>query len=150
MNQPLASVNPKPEPTTATDFAQARLALLSDLETSLATSQEALLNRDLVRLEELTRAQSVLRQRLSVLWAAQDGSRTKISLADNRLASELRSAATRVLHLGRIQLALLDRAQRSLRVLSHLIAGPQASYGPFAGAEEIAVRRNLNLSSAEE
>jgi flagellar biosynthesis/type III secretory pathway chaperone len=147
MNQPLASASPKPESTTALDIAHACLALLHDLETSLQASQQALLARDLPRLEQLTREQNALRRDLVALWTAAKTLPTKTSISEDSLALELRTSAARVLHLGRIQLALLDRAQRSLRALSRLIAGPQASYGPFAGVEEIAVRRNRDLSS---
>jgi hypothetical protein len=149
MNQPLPSASPKPAPATSPDIAYSCLALLSELEASFEASQQALMKRDLARLNELTREQSALRRKFSV-FSAQDRSSTKTSLRDYPLAPGLRSAAVRVLHLGRVQLALLDRAQRSMRAFSRLLVGPQASYGPLANVEGIAVRRNLNLSSGEE
>jgi flagellar biosynthesis/type III secretory pathway chaperone len=154
MNQPLASVNSIPE--TASDVAHARQTLLSQLETSLEASQQALLARDLPRLEQLTGEQNVLLRSLATLSTAPETSRAKTSVSEDPLllkdpfVLKVRAAAARTLHLGRVQQALLDRAQRSLRALSRLIAGPQASYRPFADIEEIAVRANRNLSFGEE
>ena len=36
----------------------------------------------------------------------------------------------RVLHLVRIQMALLRRAQRALKIIENLLAGPHANYAP--------------------
>jgi len=101
---------------------------LLELEASLLSSQEALLARDLAGVEQGTCEQVRLQRALEILRpceAAQtsDSERTRAS-------SELRAAAIRILHLGRVQAALLDRAQRSLRMISNLLAGPEASYGP--------------------
>ena len=49
---------------------------------------------------------------------------------DLALAAELRCAQMRVLHLGRIQAALVARALRWTRTLSNLLAGPESSYAP--------------------
>lgn len=56
---------------------------------------------------------------------------------DPALAAGLLAAQWRVLYLGRVQAALLTRAQRSLRMLSNLLAGPEASYAAprYAGPD---------------
>lgn len=53
---------------------------------------------------------------------------------DPACAAGLRAAEWRVLYLGRVQAALLTRAQRSLRIVSHRLAGPAASYAAPAYA----------------
>jgi hypothetical protein len=99
---------------------------LLELEASLLSSQKALLARDLAGVEQGTLEQMCLRRALEILrpW---DGARTSDS---EQPSSELRATAMRILHLGRVQGALLDRAQRSLRMISNLLAGPEANYGP--------------------
>ena len=106
--------NPAPE------LAAAAISVLLELEASLLSSQEALLARDLAGVEQGTREQVRLQRAFEILrpWDAAQTS------------SELRATAMRILHLGRVQAALLDRAQRSLRMISNLLAGPEASYGP--------------------
>lgn len=110
------------------EVAPASLALLGELEASLQTSQQALLARDVARLEESTREQTRLQRSLQVLGsrdAAQGSDPTRYDLA---FAAQLRAAQLRALHLGRVQAALLARAQRWLRVVSNLLAGLEASY----------------------
>ena len=98
-------------------LAAASAALLGELESSLAASQRALLARDVVSLDRATREQIRLRRALEILCAQKIVS-----------APELRGAQQRVLHLGRVQAALLVREQRWLTVLANLVAGPEASY----------------------
>ena len=99
------------------------LELLGELAASLQSSQNALLSRDLAAIERGTREQKQLQQ---ALWEAQAEARAK---DQPKYAAEFR-----VLQLARVQLALLARAQRNLHALSHLLAGPGASYRPPAPA----------------
>ncbi len=102
---------------------QAPLALLRELESSLEASRKALLNRDLAGLEQATREQARLHRALENLPLA-------TSLGRRPLSAELQAARKRVLHLGLVQWALLERAGRWLRTLERLASGPGASYGP--------------------
>jgi len=105
--------NPAPE------LAAAAISVLLELEAGLHSSQKALLARDMAGVEQGTREQIRLRRALEILapWEAA------------RTSSELRTTAMRILHLGRVQAALLDRARRWSRMISNLLAGPEASYG---------------------
>jgi hypothetical protein len=125
-----------------TAFAEAGGALLGELESSLQSSQRALLARDLAGIEQHTGEQIRLRRALEILWSQNLPQASDPMPFDSMLndpmpyaragASELRLAQMRVLHLGRVQAALLARAQRRARMLSHLFAGPGASYAPPA------------------
>jgi hypothetical protein len=46
----------------------------------------------------------------------------------------------RVQHAGRVQAGLLVRAQRSLRMIAHLLAGPESNYSPVPARMEISVQ----------
>ena len=110
--------------------------LLSRLEQSLLAGQRALLLRDLERFEEQTAIQASLSKVLAE------------SLRDWSPGEDpLRVACSRVMHLCRIQLGLLRRAQRSLRVLSNLLAGAEATYLPTSGERANSYR---NVLSPEE
>ena len=98
-------------------LAAASAAVLAELESSLRASQQALLARDISSLEQATREQTRLRRALEILWAR-----------NVTFPPELRGAQQRVLHLGKVQAALLAREQRWLTVLANLVAGPEASY----------------------
>ena len=98
---------------------------------SLHSSQKALLSGDVARLEQSTRQQIGLRRALKILWP-ENGAGSSEMHCDPLLASELRTAQMRVLHLGRVQAALLRREQRWLRTLSNLLAGPETNYLPPA------------------
>jgi hypothetical protein len=109
--------------------------LLAELEASLEASQRALLGRDVASLEQCTSEQARLQRSLEILWstggAQLPGSNSPESDAASDIPAfdaELRAAQRRVLHLGRIQAALLGRAQRWLRTVSHLLAGLDQSY----------------------
>jgi hypothetical protein len=114
------------------------LAVVLPLEASLRASQAALLARDLSGIEKGTRDQILLQKELAILSSTRrdlaetlpGGRSGRRPLTNGPLAAELREAQLRALHLGRVQAALLIRAQRSLRMLSHLVAGAQANYGP--------------------
>jgi hypothetical protein len=105
------------------EIAQARRSLLTELETSLLSSQRAILTRDVARLEQSCGQQIRLLRALQILDPAQ---------ADLTFGSELRSARMRVLHLARVQAALLARGQRWLRTVENLLAGAATNYGPAA------------------
>jgi hypothetical protein len=118
-------------------MARSASALLAELQASLEGSQRALLSHDLGGLERATSEQIGLQrslQALPVLWPQNgaprpDGAPGNDGMPlDPALAAGLRAAQWRVLYLGRVQAALLTRAQRSLRMLSNLLAGPEASY----------------------
>jgi hypothetical protein len=108
---------------------RASLLLLGELEASLQSSQKALLARDLAGVERETSEQRRLHQGLEDLGGA--------PVFHPQSAAEWRAAAIRILHLGRVQLALLARTRRSLHVFSHLAQGPDASYAPLAHAGKI-------------
>lgn len=114
-------------------IAQAAAALLAEMERSLEASQRALLSRDVAGMELATAEQIGLRQSLEILWSRvpglPDGARgNDATQLDPALVAGLRAAEWRVLYLVRVQAALLTRAQRSLRMVSNLLAGPEASY----------------------
>ncbi|HTW57901.1 MAG TPA: hypothetical protein VMD99_07225 [Terriglobales bacterium] len=115
------------------DPVRACLTLLGELEVSLENSQKALLARDVAGIERETGAQRRLQQALREVC-------TKLSTpgrtpSQPREASKLRAAQLRVLHLGRVQMTLLEKARRSLRVCAHLLAGPGANYSaPLSAA----------------
>lgn len=118
------------------------MALLADLENSLRSSQAVLLSRDVVRIEELASEQFGLRHALSAYLHSLDariyGHETAFPGARG---DAVRAAQERVLHLGRVQAALLRRAQQSLLTISHLLAGPESGYGPPAGGQGIVAQR---------
>lgn len=103
-------------------------ALLAELECSLEAGQRALLSRDLAGLERATSEQIGLHRSLQALGSQNGAPKNDATPLDPALAAGLRAAQWRVLYLGRVQAALLTRAQRSLRMLSNLLAGPGASY----------------------
>jgi hypothetical protein len=132
---PTDACSRSPEPLLPIERAETRTALassllLGELEASLQASQRALLSRDVARLEERTGEQIRLRRSLEIVWsrAAAPGSD-----AAPAVAGELGTAQRRVLHLGRVQVALLARAERWLSMVSHLLAGPTANYAPPRG-----------------
>ena len=126
----LLSTESRSQELSSPQIASGR-ALLTELEASLQASQRALLAHDLASLEHRTGEQIRLRRALEI-FGTPDGA----PLAESDLPHELRAAQKRVLHLGRVQLALLGRAQRWLRTLSHLMAGPGASYSASLGLRE--------------
>jgi hypothetical protein len=131
---------PQRLPCADVDSEQDCLALLADLENSLCSSQAALLARDVVRIEQLASEQAELRHALSAFLHPPDASVSGYEITFPGARREaVRAAQARVLHLGRVQSALLRRAQRSLRTISHLLAEPQSAYGPPVGGQGIVV-----------
>lgn len=129
-----AAASPK---NAAVTLAAARLAVLGELESSLRFSQHALLTRDLTGLELATGEQKRLQRVLEVLWTRDATPRTSATISELQdspdlvspdLTAELREVQLRVLHLGRVQAALLAREQRWLTTLANLVAGPESGY----------------------
>lgn len=116
------------------ELAAASLAILKELETSLAASQKALLAHDLEGINQGTREQVRLQRALSILWGKGTGedeiasTEATLETQDESDSDELVIAAQRVLYLGRIQAALLARSQQTLKMISYLVAGPHATY----------------------
>jgi hypothetical protein len=107
------------------------IRLLGELEASLRTAQQALLSHDLAGLQLATEEQSKLRCSLADLWCRQTpGAAWEPALV---------SAQARVLHLARVQAALLARAQRRVRMLANLRAGSDAPYAVTGDAISIRV-----------
>jgi hypothetical protein len=138
MTQPIAS-SASSDPSTASrepGIVSYSLALLADLESSLRASHQAILARDVSRLEQLTEQQASFQTRLQ----------TSVSASTDSSVEHLRPAQSRVLHLARVQRGLLDRMQRRLNMLSNLTAGAQADYRPGPANTVISVRTNLPAS----
>ena len=93
-------------------------ALLARLEISLQGSHKALMARDTASLEQLTLEQA------SIL---EDFSRVRLELpfihGMSSSFAKLRRAEERVLHLGRVQCALLSRMQKWSNILSNMTGG---------------------------
>lgn len=127
------------------ELAQARLAALGELECSLEATQKALLARDLARIEQETREQMRLQRAFAILTApvaapAGDPANGDVRIQERaQLLSALHSAEMRVLHLARVQAALLARAQRTARMIANLLAGPHAAYGANPGSDAAGV-----------
>ena len=90
---------------------------------------------DLPGIEQHTSEQTRLHRELEILWSQNGPSQDSALASDSKpfepaWVAELGPAQLRVLQLGRVQAALLVRAQRRLRMLSHLLAGPGAGYAP--------------------
>jgi hypothetical protein len=118
-----------PEKSPA-EIAEGRLSLLKQLETSLQASQRALLSGDLAALQHENCEQLRLQRALEACWPP-NGARTgEGSPKPDEFATSnsLRVAQMRILQLGRVQAAILARANRWLTTVSHLLAGPEAAY----------------------
>jgi len=126
--------------------ADLRQSVFQQLEQSLQRSQKFLLARDLSGFEQATQEQFVLRRQLQQLLS--HPSRDRAPQSAERRAAQLLSAQ-RVLHLGRVQLSLLCRAQRFHSVLVHLLAGPGARYSVPAAAAPITSRGHDTIPGEE-
>ena len=120
--------------------------LLEKLEESIVRGCGALLKLDLEGIENGTREQLQLLQQFAEVrpWLAEAvgasaKSSSEIAEQGTADARRLKVAALRVIHATRVQLALLARAQRKLRVVAHMLAGPGACYlPPSHGAARVA------------
>jgi hypothetical protein len=119
-------------PQADEEWAQAEMAILGELERSLASSQRALLAGKVVALEQATAEQGRLQKALAVLGdRGSPGDRSRSGLAGESalgLIGPLKEARERVLRLGRVQAAILQRMQRSTRALANLRTGSTGGY----------------------
>jgi hypothetical protein len=127
--------------------------LLERLENSLTVSQKALLSLDIAAVERGTKEQSNLCRRIEALFAhpaaspQNDDDAGKMQTSPTISANwpvELSAAQARILHRGRVQAALLSRAQRALNVVAHFKSLPEATYAapkwqayPNCGASQL-------------
>jgi hypothetical protein len=125
-----ASVSGRPPHPHDDGRAQAGVELLQALAASLEGSMNALLARDLGGLEQATREQARLQREFEILGRLTGPGHAGEGFKPSLVSDEFRAAGKRVIHLGRVQLALLARGERWLRTLARLAAGPGASYGP--------------------
>jgi hypothetical protein len=141
------------------DRLRGSLAVLAKLETSLAESQKALLALDLDAIEQGTRQQTALTGELATLVAREklrcDGEAIIESCTQTfrvpagGVRKDLRDAAMRIREAARLQGALLARAQRKLRTLANVLAGPEASYRSCLRMEGNVISRAIELSTAD-
>lgn len=133
-------------PHAILEIMHARLALLADLEASLHASQRALLSRDISSLEKHTSEQVRLQTALAIVSSP---SHLPSSYPTSRpQAVEVHAAELRVLHHGRVQAAMLDRAQRWQRTVANLLAGVEKNYAPPSGVTEPRIQHGLHLQPA--
>jgi len=129
------------------------LLLWTSLEASLQSSQRALLDYDLERFEVLTAEQHRLLQAIQAADRGMGETQNGAPVTGPPVGTALHSAQVRVQSLARVQQALLERAQRSLRVISNLAAGLQAPYSTVSGRPGISLRpaeATPNLFSSKE
>jgi hypothetical protein len=120
-----------------------QLALLRHLEISLKSSHQAVLSRDIARLEWLTDEQRSLLYQFSFLYG-RDQNQPGVASAiteDLSLSARIRQAQAQVLYLGRVQSALLNRAQQRLRAVSNRCAGTQTTYALIPGSRHVELRQ---------
>jgi len=109
------------------------LQLLAELASSLKTSRHALLCGDVGQLEQLTVEQALLCARILPLAEADDKrAHDAGAQPDAGAASALLAAQERILHLARVQQALLRRAGQRSRILANLLVGTDSEYAPAA------------------
>ena len=107
------------------------LALMEELESSLAGSHEALLKLDLAGIEQGTSHQAGLIEKLDAIRKQSENGAIRLPARADELWAEIHRSRTRILQAARLQAALLARAQLKLRVLANMLAGPSADYGPL-------------------
>ncbi|HLV88660.1 MAG TPA: hypothetical protein VKV39_16870 [Candidatus Sulfotelmatobacter sp.] len=95
------------------------LSLLLELEASLSSDQNVILAGSIQALEQTFAEQAALQKKLAALLVS------IVNLPGVTLATS--QAAARVLHLGRVQLALVTRARRHLAAIANL-AGASRGY----------------------
>jgi hypothetical protein len=107
------------------------LQLLAELASSLEASQHALLCGDVGQLEQLTVEQSLLWARILPL-AEGDDKRAHNAAVEPHVGTRpaLLAAQERILHLARVQQAILRRAGQRSRILSNFLAGTDSDYAP--------------------
>ena len=114
--------------------AERVLALLYQLEMSLAASRVAVLARDVESLEDCTQQQRLCESQIGALLresrtlSAESGLPERTPDSHSHLREELLATQARILHASRVQAALLVRAQRSLRMVANYSAGSGSGY----------------------
>jgi hypothetical protein len=109
------------------------LQLLAELASSLEASRHALLCGDVGQLEQLTVEQALLWARILPLAEAHDKrAHTAGAQPDAGAMPALVASQERILHLARVQQALLRRAGQRSRILANLLAGTDSEYAPAA------------------
>lgn len=96
------------------------------LAEAIERSQDALLRGNLAEFARSTETQVACCQQCQQSWAAEEQS---MAASDTELLARVEQARHRVRHLNRVHADLLRRANRSLRILRHLLTGG-AAYGP--------------------
>jgi hypothetical protein len=134
------------------ELPRVRLALMRELEASLQGSRKALLALDLVGIERGTREQVGLTREIEAVLqrGIAQPAKHRAPPAKHRTApeqesspsaytpeleDELRRCQNRVREAARLQAALLARAQRKLRILANMLAGPSLNYGALLGRD---------------
>lgn len=105
-----------------------RLALLQQLEASLAHSHRALITLDLAAIQQGTRDQLTLCRNLAVEIRQSHVAEGRDATESSQLSQELRRSEWNVLQAARLQAALLKRAQRKLVVIENMLAGAERNY----------------------
>jgi hypothetical protein len=108
-----------------------RLNLLRRLAQSLEDAQEAIVHRDLEKLEQQTSNQAQLCdawQRLECAASPVDAEGDSASQPYVRIEKQTREIEGRVRHLVRVHAALLRGAQDSLAVLANLLLQAEGTY----------------------
>jgi len=139
-----------PFPATLTSSRDAwrriPLPLLRQLESSLCHSRTALLALDLAGIEQATREQVDLTQKIEVDIRRDTESAARVGEAEVEgkasasaeraleMPEELARTVGRVLQALKVQAALLARAHHKLRVMANMLADPSLNYGPLLGS----------------
>jgi hypothetical protein len=133
--------------------------VLEKLAISLTASQKALLSLDVAAVEQGTQEQNRLARELEALCLANmalsmldrpqvefEEHRTPQSINRQKVLAELRAGQSRVLHLARVQAALLAKAQRFLTVLANLRNSDDATYAaPYTRSDSFSYA-NFHIS----
>lgn len=118
---------------SAHTLLETNIALMAELENAFGALQNALFSRNLEGLGQATRKLARCREKLSILSnhanSRRDDSQGNATGPSEETIAELRAAQMRILQLGRVQAALLGRAQRSLATLANILAGSEIIYG---------------------
>lgn len=125
----------------ATEILRSRLVLQLGLEASLKKSRIALLTLNLSGLLIETREQIMLSRSLAILNAASGSDSLGMQQAERAAGTtrghalvQLRASALRIQSAIRLQLAVLARSRRKLRVLANMLAGPSMAYSALTVA----------------
>jgi len=124
---PLPPNPPEPWRSAPSELSRLYLQLLRELADRVESSTQAVVSGDVARLEAGTAEQCRLWQKI-VSLPPEPGHG-----ADPAWPPEVVDAQQRLLHLGRVQRALLRRSQQCLRAVCNLLAGPHSGYAPMAG-----------------